>query len=167
MWLFFQVVNTVLRVSLRALPFLKSCGLVSRKGKNHLSFLVHQEPFILCCLGCLDLLSESQVSLNSDNWESGNKSICCFISSFISCFMEVLWSLSYFFSDPCIVIFSGGLAQGNNRKGLTLLRGRSKMLLLSDFVVDFVCLCDTPWEQGEALNVLINCVQYSIVHPRI
>ena len=46
------------------------------------------------------------------------------------------------------MIFSGGLAQGNNRKGLTLMRGRSKMLLLSDFVVDFVCMVDTPWQQG-------------------
>ena len=47
------------------------------------------------------------------------------------------------------MIFSGGLAQGNNKKGLTLMRGRSKMLLLSDFVVDFVCIVETPWQQGE------------------
>ena len=47
------------------------------------------------------------------------------------------------------MIFSGGLALGNNKKGLTLLRGRSKMLMISDHVVDFACLAATPWKQGK------------------
>jgi len=69
----------------------------------------------------------------------GSSAVCCPIT-------KLSW-LGVKEGDPCLVIFSGGLAQGNNKKGLTLMRGRSKMLLLSDFVVDFVCIVDTPWQQ--------------------
>ena len=62
--------------------------------------------------------------------------------------IRVLIYATFCFREQSLVVFSGGLPQGNKHRGLTLVRGRSKMLLLSDVVVDFVCLCETPWKQG-------------------
>jgi len=61
--------------------------------------------------------------------------------------------------DLPIVIFSGGMPYGNKNKGLTIMRGRSKTLLLSECVVDFQCLVGTPLgadaPEPQALFVLL------------
>ena len=53
------------------------------------------------------------------------------------------------FSDLPIGIFTGGMAYGNKNKGLTIMRGRSKTLLLADHVVDFQVLISTPPGAGK------------------
>ena len=37
---------------------------------------------------------------------------------------------------------------GNKNKGLTVMKGRSKSLLLSEQVIDFQCLLGSPWPTG-------------------
>ena len=49
-----------------------------------------------------------------------------------------------------MIIFSGGMPYGNKNKGLTVMRGRSKSLLLSDYVIDFQCLVLPAGPQGKA-----------------
>eukprot|EP00794_Sanderia_malayensis_P000394 gene394-1028_t len=100
---------------------------------------------------------------NSKNPEETNTPHASKQGPFCSSISKLAW-YSVKEGDPCIVIFSGGLAQGNNKKGLTLLRGRSKMLLLSDFVIDFVCLSGTPWRQGfQAPQIVITLLKNEIV----
>lgn len=51
--------------------------------------------------------------------------------------------ICYYCREAPLVIFSGGMPYGNHNKGLTIMRGRSKSLILSDYVVDFECLYTT------------------------
>lgn len=60
--------------------------------------------------------------------------------------------LAFFLREPALVVFSGGMAYGNNRRGITLMRGRSKNLLLTDVVVDFQCLVASPYPTGMCIN---------------
>jgi len=60
--------------------------------------------------------------------------------------------------EPPIIIFSGGMPYGNNRRGITIMRGRSKTMLLTDHVIDFQCLVSSPYpteNPPEALVVLL------------
>ena len=58
--------------------------------------------------------------------------------------------INYLFRESSMIIFSGGMPYGNKNKGLTVMRGRSKSLLLSDYVVDFQCLVLPAGPQGRA-----------------
>lgn len=70
-----------------------------------------------------------------------------------------------------LVIFSGGMPYGNKNKGLTLMKGRSKSLLLSEQVIDFQCLHGSPYPtecpEPQALVVLLRneIVVFDLVGP--
>ncbi|XP_065648089.1 syntaxin-binding protein 5 isoform X2 [Hydra vulgaris] len=80
---------------------------------------------------------ELQMPHGSGKSSSENeKNVCCPI-------LKIEWYTGKE-GDVPLVIFSGGMSAGNKNKGLTLIRGRSKNLVLSDFIVDFQCLLSTP-----------------------
>ncbi|CAB4022256.1 syntaxin-binding 5-like, partial, partial [Paramuricea clavata] len=58
--------------------------------------------------------------------------------------------------DSCF-LFSGGLHYGSKCKGLTIMEGKTKKLLHTKPVVDFVSITDTPWESDEvdAVGIIV------------
>jgi len=94
---------------------------------------------------------------------SHNTTICCPI-------LKLEWLASKQGELP-ITIFSGGMPYGNKNKGLTVMKGRSKSLLLSEQVIDFQCLLGSPWPtehpDPQALIVLLRneIVIFDLVGP--
>ena len=66
--------------------------------------------------------------------------------------LDVKFILS--FRDSCF-LFSGGLHYGSKCKGLTIMEGKTKKLLHTKPVVDFVSITDTPWESGKNIILFV------------
>jgi len=77
-------------------------------------------------------VDEHQLPHGSAKSNSKDATPCCPITK-----------LEWHTGEAPLVIFSGGMPYGNHNKGLTIMRGRSKSLILSDYVVDFECLYTT------------------------
>jgi len=67
----------------------------------------------------------------------------------------------FIFRELPLVVFSGGMPYGNKHKGLTVMKGRSKSLLLSEQVIDFQCLLGSPWPTGQFLLIFLNVFRFS------
>lgn len=67
--------------------------------------------------------------------------------------------LSFMFCREPLIIFSGGMSydRAGRTPSITVMNGKSTTALeMEHNIVDFVVLCETPWQNGIHLSLMIS-----------